>query len=43
MSKEGIRQKSYIGFAQEKYSNGEMTMQYFYDFFKRHENEFEDS
>lgn len=32
MSKEGIRQKSYIEFAQEKYSNGETTMQYFNEY-----------
>ena len=31
-SKEGARQMEYIMFAQEKYSNGETSMQYFDDF-----------
>ena len=31
-SKEGSRQMEYIMFAQEKYSNGETSMQYFDDF-----------
>lgn len=31
-SKEGSRQQSYIEFAQEKYSNGETSLQYLYEF-----------